>query len=83
MMSQENVTPSTPMGATLVPGGGATFRVWAPRASSVYLHGVFAGHVQDGFADALLMAKDGRGYWAGYQPSVWGRSAVSARVATF
>jgi hypothetical protein len=31
------------MGANLVSGGGATFRVWAPRATEVYLNGVFGG----------------------------------------
>lgn len=29
--SQVGISANTPMGATLVPGG-ATFRVWAPRA---------------------------------------------------
>ena len=37
MISQTNITPDTPMGATLVPGG-AVFRAWAPRATSVYLN---------------------------------------------
>ena len=30
-MSQSNITPSTPVGATLV-GGGGTFKVWAPAS---------------------------------------------------
>ena len=34
--SQKFVTANTPMGATLVEGG-ATFRVWAPRAAHVYV----------------------------------------------
>src|ERR1035437_7415126 len=37
VISQQNISAATPMGATLVAGGGATFRVWAPRATSVYL----------------------------------------------
>jgi 1,4-alpha-glucan branching enzyme len=35
-----------PMGGTLVPGG-ATFRIWAPRAKSVYVSGDFNGWKQD------------------------------------
>ena len=42
MLSQAFIRPDTPMGATLV-GGGATFRVWAPRAMSVHVAGAFAG----------------------------------------
>ena len=34
--SQNHITPHTPMGATLV-DGGATFRVWAPGATQVYV----------------------------------------------
>ena len=67
MMSQSNISPSTPMGATLA-GDGATFRVWAPRALAVYLNGTFndiAQWVQD---TAHLMLKDGNGYWTGYVP---------------
>jgi len=56
------------MGATLVPGGGATFRTWAPRASAVYLNGTFSGTEQTGQTDDLLMAKDANGYWTGFQP---------------
>lgn len=48
------------MGATLVAGGGATFRVWAPRATSVYLNRQ---------TDDMLLAKDARGYWTGFVPN--------------
>ena len=68
MISQEGISANTPMGATLVAGGGATFRTWAPRASSVYLNGVFGGVKYDGQSDAYLMAKDGAGYWTGFAP---------------
>ena len=34
--SQDHITTSTPMGATLT-GGGATFRVWAPGARHVHV----------------------------------------------
>lgn len=54
------------MGATLVAGGGATFRVWASRARSVYLNGVFGGSQFAGQTDALLMANDSHGYWTGF-----------------
>ena len=43
MISQQNISANTLMGANIVPGGGATFRVWAPRATAVYLNGVFGG----------------------------------------
>ena len=47
MISQTNIAPDTPMGATLVPGG-AVFRAWAPRATSVYLNGTFGGQASRG-----------------------------------
>ena len=59
------------MGAKLVsnqglPGGGATFRVWAPRARAVYLNGVFGGTSRTGQTPDLLMARDANGYWSGF-----------------
>jgi 1,4-alpha-glucan branching enzyme len=54
------------MGANLVNGGGATFRVWAPRATAVYVNGTFRGTPQTGQTDDLLMAKDAHGYWTGF-----------------
>jgi len=68
MISQEGISATTPMGATLVAGGGATFRTWAPRASAVYLNGVFGGVKYDGQSEAFLMAKDAAGYWTGFAP---------------
>ena len=67
MMSQLNISPATPMGATLT-GGGATFRVWAPRATALYLNGTFNGVAQWVQDAAHLMANDGSGYWTGYVP---------------
>jgi 1,4-alpha-glucan branching enzyme len=65
MISQQSITPATAMGANLT-GGGATFRVWAPRATAVHVVGEFAGIAQwDPVADNL-MAKDAAGYWAGF-----------------
>jgi 1,4-alpha-glucan branching enzyme len=67
MISQTNILPTTPMGATLV-NGGATFRAWAPRASAVYVNGIFGGQSRTGQTDDLLMAKDANGYWTGFVP---------------
>ena len=66
MISQENIAATTPMGATLVDGGGATFRAWAPRASAVYINGTFGGVARVGQTDDLLLAKDANGYWSGF-----------------
>ena len=65
MLSQQHITPNTPMGATLI-NGGATFRVWAPRALHVYLNGIFAGVVAQGQTTDLEMVTDGAGYWTGF-----------------
>ena len=48
--------------------GGATFRAWAPRATAVYVNGVFGGTPRTGQTDDLLMVKDGNGYWTGFIP---------------
>jgi 1,4-alpha-glucan branching enzyme len=66
MISQTNISPSTPMGAYLVSGGGATFRAWAPLASAVYINGTFAGTPKIGQSHDLLLAKDANGYWTGF-----------------
>jgi 1,4-alpha-glucan branching enzyme len=51
-----------PMGGTLVPGG-ATFRIWAPRAKSVYVSGDFNGWKQD---SSCLLNQIGGGHWGGF-----------------
>jgi 1,4-alpha-glucan branching enzyme len=66
VLSQQHISPRTPTGATLI-ADGATFRVWAPEASAVYLHGIFAGQVFDQLAADRLLQKGDRGYWTGYQ----------------
>jgi 1,4-alpha-glucan branching enzyme len=71
MISQANCTSTTPMGANLVAetgiaGGGVTFRAWAPRATAVYLNGVFGGIERSGQIPSLLMARDANGYWSGF-----------------
>jgi 1,4-alpha-glucan branching enzyme len=65
MLSQDNIGAQTPMGATLVPAGGTTFRVWAPRATAVYLNGVFSGATLDQANPAGLMQNSGNS-WTGY-----------------
>jgi 1,4-alpha-glucan branching enzyme len=67
VLSQANILPTTPMGATLI-HGGATFRAWAPRATAVYVNGIFGGAPRTGQIDDLLMAKDSNGYWTGFIP---------------
>ncbi len=69
MLSQANILPTTPMGANLVGGGGATFRAWAPRATGVYVNGTFGGTPKTGQTDDLLMARDANGYWTGFIPN--------------
>ncbi len=65
MISQAHITADTPMGATLV-NGGATFRVWAPRALAVYLNGTFGDVPQLEQIPDQLMVKDTNGYWTGF-----------------
>ncbi len=67
MLSQQNITATTPTGATLL-SGGATFKVWAPRAAAVYLLGSFDGVTYDETALNGLLAKDAAGYWTGFTP---------------
>jgi 1,4-alpha-glucan branching enzyme len=67
MLSQQNISPTTPTGATLV-ADGATFRVWAPRATAVYLNGTFGGTVFNQQTEDRLLSKDASGYWTGLQP---------------
>ena len=65
MMSQANIDSRTPMGATLL-NGGASFRVWAPRALQVYVNGLFGGTRLEGMSSDLLLARDANGYWTGF-----------------
>lgn len=66
MLSQQNISATTPAGTKILPDG-ATFRVWAPRATSVFLNGVFSGKVYDQQTDDRLLSNDGSGYWTGFQ----------------
>ncbi len=66
--SQEHITASIPMGANLV-ADGATFRVWAPGASLVYVALGGAANYQPRPADELV--KDPvTGHWTGFFPGV-------------
>jgi 1,4-alpha-glucan branching enzyme len=55
-----------PVGGTLV-AGGATFRIWAPRAKNVYVSGTFNGWKQDA---SCLLNQIGEGHWAGFFPGL-------------
>jgi 1,4-alpha-glucan branching enzyme len=66
VLSQAHISPQTPAGATL-DADGATFRLWAPEADAVYLHGIFGGQVFEQLTDDRLLQKDARGYWTGFQ----------------
>jgi 1,4-alpha-glucan branching enzyme len=66
--SQQHISTNTPAGANILKGG-ATFRVWAPRAKEVYLV------LDDGGNHALstwtkndqdLLVRDEHGYWSGF-----------------
>ena len=71
--SQLHITPDTPMGGTLVPGG-ATFRAWAPAALEVYV----AWKPSDGGSPPAsypknpgdLLVKDAAGHWTGFVPGL-------------
>ncbi len=65
MIAQTGIGPRTPPGATLVPGG-ATFRVWAPRAQEVYLNGTFGGAARWEQTPEQSMARDANGFWTGF-----------------
>ncbi len=62
--SQQDITSSTPMGANLV-AGGATFRLWAPRAKEVYICGDFNQWTKD---DSSLLVKNVDDRWTGFMP---------------
>jgi 1,4-alpha-glucan branching enzyme len=66
-LSQDHISPQTPMGANLV-AGGATFRAWAPGARRMHLrHKAGDGWKAD---DSNLLVRDGNGVWGGFLPGV-------------
>ena len=64
-LSQEHISADTPLGGHLLPGGGATFRAWAPAARAVHLIGSFNDWQRD---EASLLARDQDGRWSGFEP---------------
>lgn len=57
---------NAPMGGTLVPGG-ATFRIWAPRAQAVYVAGDFNGWTRNA---ASSLRPIGGGHWGCFVPQL-------------
>ncbi len=66
-LTQNNITAETPMGANLL-AGGASFRLWAPRALRV--------HIQIGDANywtpdgSNLLRQNANGHWTGFVPNL-------------
>ncbi|MBX9581185.1 MAG: alpha amylase C-terminal domain-containing protein [Gemmataceae bacterium] len=67
--SLDHVHPGTPMGANLR-AGGATFRVWGPRARAVHVLCDAAGLDP---TDDNLLTKDDHDHWRGFVPGVQDR----------
>ena len=70
-ISQNHIGSNTPMGANLF-ADGATFRVWAPDATAVYINGVFSGTntFRKDTDPGLLLQKNGDGRWTGFLDGV-------------
>ena len=67
-VTQSGINSSTPMGANLT-NGGATFRVWAPSATAVYL--VLNADASYIPSPGDLLAKDpATGHWTGFASGV-------------
>lgn len=66
MLSQQNISAATPLGATVIPGG-ITFRVWVPRAQAVYLNPNVAADGSVQLTDDRVMVKDANGYWTAFE----------------
>jgi 1,4-alpha-glucan branching enzyme len=67
--SLQHISDNTPMGANLV-ADGATFRVWAPHAHSVYVLGDFNDRTR---TDPNLLTRDSKDHWQGFFPGVQDR----------
>jgi 1,4-alpha-glucan branching enzyme len=66
LISQDNISAATPAGTEILPTG-ATFKVWAYRATAVYLNGTFNGSVYAARTGDRLLSRDTAGYWTGFQ----------------
>src|SRR6476469_4072648 len=64
--AQLHLTDSTPLGATVVDGGGVTFSLWAPGAPAVSV--VVAGDPVPPGPDRALVKEDATGRWRGFLP---------------
>lgn len=69
LVTNDHVHARTPMGANLV-AGGATFRLWAPRARAVHVVGAFGGRDLWAVTDANRLSPIGDGHWAGFVSGV-------------
>jgi 1,4-alpha-glucan branching enzyme len=67
VLPQQQISAATPTGATVL-ADGATFKLWAPRATAVYLNGTFGGVSYVAQTEDRLLSKDAGGYWTGFQP---------------
>jgi 1,4-alpha-glucan branching enzyme len=65
--SQDHITTSTPMGATLTEGG-ATFRVWAPEPCTYMWPSTAAREVPSPANE--LVKEPATGHWTGFFPGV-------------
>lgn len=63
---------SIPMGAMLTPSGGATFKVWAPVATKVYVaYGAGLEELKNWIpTEDCLLERDSEGFWSGYFPNI-------------
>ncbi|HLH19288.1 MAG TPA: alpha amylase C-terminal domain-containing protein [Bryobacteraceae bacterium] len=66
MAAPQPALTNPPTGATVVPGG-ATFRIWAPRANSVHVVGAFNNWTPGAPSE---MNAIGGGQWAGFIPGL-------------
>jgi 1,4-alpha-glucan branching enzyme len=66
MMTPQPDLSNAPVGGTVV-SGGATFRIWAPRAKGVYVSGEFNNWRQD---TSCLLNQIGGGHWARFFPDL-------------
>src|SRR5262249_149179 len=71
--SQTGISPNTPIGATVVPGG-VTFRIWAPAAQQVFIltGPSIAAAEQTGFTGSAndAMVPLGDGTWGAFVPGL-------------
>jgi 1,4-alpha-glucan branching enzyme len=57
-----------PLGGTIIPGEGATFRTWAEKARAVHVIGELGGRMDWTPNDGNMLVRQDGGYWAGFIP---------------